>query len=362
MINNNNISCARLNAGGAVSGLVAASSALPEAAAGVAADGAAAADEAGGLLALFERLLGTASSAPALTANIAVLNTAPQEDEPASPDGTSTAADLPLALLAWFTPPPAAPSAEVQAVDAGTSVAAPAATPSATMLTPTSTPGSESLSTATPLLSAALDSAAPLPGVAEQKSALPQELLASARGDTPAPDAALSGFERLESWLHRSSAPAETRALTPVPQSVNVAPDHPDWADELGQQVVWSARQGLQSAELKLHPRELGSVSVSLQLDRDSARVSFSAAHPAAVSALEQALPRLRELFAEQGLNLVQAQVADAAAQHGGERRAPLPQSAPAASAQATDESAEDSSGGATLRVVRGSGLLDDYA
>lgn len=294
-------------------------------------------------------------------------NTAPKEDEPASPDGTTATADLPLALLAWFTPPPtasSAPSADVQALDAGPRVTTPASTPSATLLTPTPTPtpGSETWSTATPDPSAAADPAAPLLGVTEEKSALPRELLTSARGDTPAPDAALSGFERLESWLHRTSAPAETRALTPLPQSVNVAPDHPDWADELGQQVVWSARQNLQSAELKLHPRELGSVSVSLQLDRDSARVSFSAAHPAAVSALEQALPRLRELFAEQGLNLVQAQVADAAAQHGGERRAPLPQATPATQAQTTDESADDTRSGAAPRVVRGSGLLDDYA
>jgi flagellar hook-length control protein FliK len=98
------------------------------------------------------------------------------------------------------------------------------------------------------------------------------------------------------------------------------------WANELGARLHWLAGAGLGSASLRLTPAQLGPVEVRISMHQNSASVWFSAAQAETRTALEQTLPRLRELFAAQGLNLAQANVSDQSA-----RSAPHePQAAPA--------------------------------
>ena len=112
------------------------------------------------------------------------------------------------------------------------------------------------------------------------------------------------------------------------PQSVNAANaalhveqllqpfDSPAWDDGLSGQVLWMARNGVRSAEIHLNPAELGPIEVKLSLTSEpgtpgsasgpqsSASVQFSAAHAATREAIESALPRLREMLAENGIAL----------------------------------------------------------
>ncbi len=81
------------------------------------------------------------------------------------------------------------------------------------------------------------------------------------------------------------------------------------WPQSFGQQVVWSARQQLQSASLTLNPPELGPVRIELQLTDTQASAQFSSHQPEVRQAIEQALPQLKELFANAGLQLQQASV-----------------------------------------------------
>ncbi|HHJ12752.1 MAG TPA: flagellar hook-length control protein FliK, partial [Gammaproteobacteria bacterium] len=85
------------------------------------------------------------------------------------------------------------------------------------------------------------------------------------------------------------------------------------WDNALGERVVWMVGQRLQSAEIKLNPPQLGpiEVRVSLNHDQSQAQVSFTAQHAVVRDALDAAVPRLRELFAEQGLSLGQVDVSD---------------------------------------------------
>jgi flagellar hook-length control protein FliK len=78
---------------------------------------------------------------------------------------------------------------------------------------------------------------------------------------------------------------------------------------ELGGKSTWMAHQGLQSASLQLSPEHLGPVDVRIAVQDGSATVSFNASHPDTRAALEQALPRLRDMFATQGLTLSDASV-----------------------------------------------------
>src|SRR5690606_14335081 len=76
------------------------------------------------------------------------------------------------------------------------------------------------------------------------------------------------------------------------------------WDQALGDRVVWMVNQKFQGAEIKLNPPQLGPIEVRIQMHHDQAQVSFTAQHGAVRDALEAALPRLREMFAANGLGL----------------------------------------------------------
>ena len=81
------------------------------------------------------------------------------------------------------------------------------------------------------------------------------------------------------------------------------------WADELGGKITWMAKQGIESASLRLSPEHLGPVEVHISVQDGATSVTFGAAQADTRTALEQALPRLREMFANQGLTLADAGV-----------------------------------------------------
>jgi flagellar hook-length control protein FliK len=83
----------------------------------------------------------------------------------------------------------------------------------------------------------------------------------------------------------------------------------PAWQTELATRVVYLVRGAEQSATLNLNPVDLGPVEVRIQIKEGDASVVFTAAQPEARAALELALPRLRELFAAQGLALSESTV-----------------------------------------------------
>lgn len=82
------------------------------------------------------------------------------------------------------------------------------------------------------------------------------------------------------------------------------------WTQGLGERLLLMAERGLQSATIRLQPEHLGPMEIRIEVDGDgAAQVLFSAHHAQTREALENAIPRLRELFADQGLTLTQANV-----------------------------------------------------
>ncbi len=102
----------------------------------------------------------------------------------------------------------------------------------------------------------------------------------------------------------RSIAQATTPTL-PIAQTVGDA----GWSEEVGNRVVWMASHNESRAELTLNPPQMGRVEVSLSVTGDHATANFVSANPAVREALEAALPRLREVLAEAGIQLGQSQV-----------------------------------------------------
>lgn len=81
------------------------------------------------------------------------------------------------------------------------------------------------------------------------------------------------------------------------------------WATELGNKLTLLAARDTQSATLYMTPADLGPVQVRIDMNQDQASVWFTAEHADTRTALEQALPRLRELFTAQGMSLTDAGV-----------------------------------------------------
>ena len=77
------------------------------------------------------------------------------------------------------------------------------------------------------------------------------------------------------------------------------------WSNEVGQRVAWMLNSDLQQAQLQLNPKHLGPLEIKITMNVDQQiNVSFLTHSSAVKDALDQAMPRLREGFDQNGLNL----------------------------------------------------------
>jgi flagellar hook-length control protein FliK len=83
------------------------------------------------------------------------------------------------------------------------------------------------------------------------------------------------------------------------------------WDGEFAGRVNMLVKGGIQEAKIQLSPPELGRLEIKISMDGDSAKVMFSVDNVAARDAIEQAMPRLRELLGQGGLQLSHGEVAD---------------------------------------------------
>jgi len=107
-----------------------------------------------------------------------------------------------------------------------------------------------------------------------------------------------------------SIAPAN---IMPAQVTINTPVSHDNWGDEFNQKITWLSNQKEQTAELHLNPPQLGPMDVVLKVSGDQATALFTSPHAAVREAIEQALPRLREMMADNGIMLGNATVSDQA-------------------------------------------------
>jgi flagellar hook-length control protein FliK len=81
------------------------------------------------------------------------------------------------------------------------------------------------------------------------------------------------------------------------------------WDQAVGQKVTWMVSGGIQSATLSLNPPDLGPLQVVLSVNNSQADATFTTAQPEVKQALEAAMPRLREMMEQAGIQLGQATV-----------------------------------------------------
>ncbi len=91
----------------------------------------------------------------------------------------------------------------------------------------------------------------------------------------------------------------------------------PAWNKELGEKLIWMHKQSVPSAELRLNPEHLGPVLIKIDVNQDQASIAFTAQHQVVKEAIEAAMPKLREMFSGQQLQLADVNVS----QHQSEQR-----------------------------------------
>jgi hypothetical protein len=125
----------------------------------------------------------------------------------------------------------------------------------------------------------------------------------------------------------------------------------PRWAEEFGTRVSLLIRTRESQAAIQLTPVDLGPVDVNVTVRDSQASIHFGAASAETRALLEASLPRLREMLAAQGFNLLDASVSQ------GFTQKDQPQSAgvPRPGVDAVDDAEP-----VTVRHLNG--LLDLYA
>ncbi|WP_020650221.1 flagellar hook-length control protein FliK [Solimonas variicoloris] len=207
----------------------------------------------------------------------------------------------------------------------GASAATPAATPDegARGAARPAAPAASANAGATPAGAAVLASGSGLNPVPPEAAAPPLFALAGTAddgGDAPAveplPDPTLSAdaarfgaAAALPGALAGAPPAADASSTAASPLPMTLPPDHPEFTDALGERIVWITDRGLGEAQIELHPLDLGSLTVRVQIRGDEAQIAFTAAQPATRALLQNALPQLRELLSVQGLQLLRAQV-----------------------------------------------------
>ncbi|MCO4179187.1 flagellar hook-length control protein FliK [Proteus vulgaris] len=82
-----------------------------------------------------------------------------------------------------------------------------------------------------------------------------------------------------------------------------------EWQQQLNQQIVMFSRNGLQKAELRLHPEELGSLHIRMKIEDGQAQLHLASQSGQVRSVLENAMHQLRQALSENGIQLTQSQV-----------------------------------------------------
>lgn len=175
------------------------------------------------------------------------------------------------------------------------------------------------------------------------------------QADTPAA-ASLSQLVQNNPLAAAGSVPAKLTVDTPVGSK--------DWGNDFGQKITWMASSKEQSAELHLNPPNLGPLDVVLKVSGDQATAMFTSPHAAVREAVEQAMPKLREMMADNGIMLGNATVSDQAPRdnQAGQQSRGQPRISSAASGSDTGSIGGLSQATRSLPAGRHNGLVDTFA
>lgn len=194
------------------------------------------------------------------------------------------------------------------------------------------------------------------------RSATVMELNAAAREAVSATAAAApqSNAAALAA-LQNSAANTVAPALQPVQMTINAPVTQDKWADEFNQKITWLASSNKdQTAELHLNPPQLGPLDVVIKVSGDQATALFTSPHAAVRDAIEQAMPRLRDMLADNGIMLGNATVSDQAPRD--PNQSGTQRTSSASDNDIRDAAAASNSAPRVSPISRHNGIVDTFA
>jgi flagellar hook-length control protein FliK len=89
------------------------------------------------------------------------------------------------------------------------------------------------------------------------------------------------------------------------------------WDQAMGQRIIWMVAGGEQSAQITLNPPDLGPLQIVLKISDNQVDASFISSHLDVRETLESAMPKLRQMMDDAGIQLSGFSVSSQASQSG---------------------------------------------
>jgi len=149
------------------------------------------------------------------------------------------------------------------------------------------------------------------------------------------------------------SQPTHGDIATPLHES--------QWSQNFSEKIVWLAKSEQQVAQININPPQLGPIQINLNVSGDQASAVFTSPHAEVRQAIEDAMPRLREMLNGAGISLGQANVGAQLPQQNRETPAQFANGARFSGETAILPGDSNAAPGA-VTVHRGRGLVDLFA
>lgn len=132
---------------------------------------------------------------------------------------------------------------------------------------------------------------------------------ASNKQDKPEPQHGLAGQIQAAAGQQGVTAQQQARvdAAQQAPLPLQLTKELAN--DQVAEKVQMMMSKNLKNLDIRLDPPELGRMQIRMTMNNDLANVHFTVANPQARDLIEQTLPRLREMLAQQGMQLADSSV-----------------------------------------------------
>ena len=155
----------------------------------------------------------------------------------------------------------------------------------------------------------------------QQNDARADAALRAADGAKSDASVTQSDTDAFSAVLGSFSSPTSS-PLVSTPFNSPVSLRQPQWTQDMGNRMQMMVSQRMKEVEVKLDPVALGPVRIHLKMDEENkAHVTLSAQHGLTRDMLENALPRLRDMLAQQGVDIGSATVDSGAQQQASEQQ-----------------------------------------
>ncbi|MGL0937429.1 flagellar hook-length control protein FliK [Vibrio vulnificus] len=145
--------------------------------------------------------------------------------------------------------------------------------------------------------------------VQSMQAALAAAGLASVKGSSKQTSTETQGAQPTTSLYSAQTVTGQTRAENIAAQQPPMPLTRELANEQVAEKVQMMMSKNLKQLDIRLDPPELGRMQIRMTMNNDIANVHFTVTNPQARDIIEQTLPRLREMLAQQGMQLADSSV-----------------------------------------------------